>query len=64
MNHKRRMSDHGKHLAFQSFWNTYLKCFWDPVKARKDKELKVSWIYPLTYIISNRNNASQIWAFI
>lgn len=51
MNHKRKMGDHWKYLAFQSFWNITLKYFCDVVKARKYKQLKVSWIYPLTLLI-------------
>lgn len=45
------MGDHWIYLAFQSFWNIFLKCFRDPVKARKDKQLKVSWTYPFMSLV-------------
>lgn len=48
MNDKRKVRGPWKYLAFQSVWNICLKCFRDPVEARKDKQLKVSWTYPFT----------------
>lgn len=45
------MGDHWKYLAFQSFWNIFLKCFRDPVKAKKDQQLNISWTYPSTSLV-------------
>lgn len=37
------MEGHWEHLALHRFWNICLKCFWDTVNVKKDKQLRVSW---------------------
>lgn len=57
MNHKKKMGDQWKYLAFQRFWNICLRCFWNSVKARERQTVE-SFLDLSSHFISNGNSAS------